>query len=144
MPPPARNTHHPQTSSRIRTTLSNMYRQNVTTKHGRQEHKQSITKSNHRDIAGISKSESQQPYNKGGLLKTTRWTHNSAWPLVPGLEPGILLSHGSDPYLNWVSTTWIDEATQKEGLYFNVWNAHPEPTTISLDKIKLLPIWLST
>ena len=78
MPPPARNTHHPQTSSRIRTTLSNRYRQNVTTKHGRQEHKQNITKSNHRDIAGISKSESQQPYNKGGLLTTTRRTHNSA------------------------------------------------------------------
>ena len=86
MPPPARNTHHPQTSSRIRTTLSNRYRQNVTTKHGRQEHKQSITKSNHRDIAGISKSESQQPYNKGGLLTTTRWTHNSARTASPGVR----------------------------------------------------------
>ena len=106
MPPPARNTHHPQTSSRIRTTLSNRYRQNVTTKHGRQEHKQSITKSNHRDIAGISKSESQQPYNKGGLLKTTRWTHNSARTASPGVRALYYLiffsSHGSDPYLSFM------------------------------------------
>ena len=31
-----------------------------------------------RDGREGSKSESQQPYNKGGLLTTTRWTHNSA------------------------------------------------------------------
>ena len=42
-------------------------------------------------------------------------------------------SHDSDPYLNIVSNKLI----QKEGLYFDVWNAHPEPTTISVEKTEI-------
>ena len=39
-----------------------------------------------RDGREGSKSESQQPYKKGGPLTTTRWTHNSARTASPGVR----------------------------------------------------------
>ena len=46
-----------------------------------------------RDGREGSKSESQQPYNKGGLLTTTRWTHNSSLTASSGARAWYSFYH---------------------------------------------------